>query len=185
MSRNDLLIFIASFFLVVRAAAQDYSSANIAIGFSPNGSISSVICKSITAERGDIFILTSKFSSKALENCLLDIQSPSRKIYIIVDSKFIEENFQKLKVLSKSGVCIYSDSVHHTAHNKVIISGNDFVFSGSYNFTDDSEYKNSENGIFIRSRDVYKKFTDEFHAHLKHSVLVKSKKFTPEQCPQP
>lgn len=185
MSRNNLLIFCVTFLFVLKVGAQDYNSASVAIEFSQNGSIASDICKTVTAERGDIFIMASKFSSKALENCLLDIQSPSRKINIIVDAKFIDSNLPKLKTLSKSGVCIYSDSVHHTAHNKVIISGNDFVFSGSYNFTDDSEYKNSENGIFIRSRDVYKKFTDEFHAHLKHSVLVKSKKFTPEQCPQP
>lgn len=183
--RSDFLIFSASLLFVVNVFAQDYSNANVAIGFSPNGSIASDICKSIKAERGDIFIMASKFSSKVLEKCLLDVQSPSRKINIIVDSKFIGQNLIKLKALSKSGVCIYSDSTHNTAHNKVIISGNDFVFSGSYNFTDDSEYKNSENGIFIRSREINKKFMDEFQLHLKHSVLVNSKKFTSEQCLHP
>lgn len=172
------LLFIYSEFTI----GQEYIPVNISILFSPKNGVAENLCKILIKEQGEVLILASKFSSNMLESCLTNIQKHGRRVRLVLDSKFVTSNSGKLKRLLKSGVCVYSDSMHNTAHNKVVVAGNDFVFSGSYNFTDDSEYSNAENGIFIRSNEVNRIYKSEFFNHSNHSVLVNSKFTMLDQC---
>lgn len=182
MSRSKKILFLPLFFYLVFAIGQDYTPANISILFSPKNGIAENLCKILNKEQNEVLILASKFSGDILENCLINIQKHGRRVRLVLDSKFITSDSGKLKRLLKSGVCVYSDSMHNTSHNKVVVAGNDFVFTGSYNFTDDSEYNNAENGIFIRSNEINKIYKTEFLNHLNHSSLVKSKFMTSDQC---
>lgn len=178
---SSIVVIITTFFIPV-VMSQTYIAADVAIKFTSDGTLAKNLCESIVVEQGDVLILASKFSSKMLEQCLIDINKSGRRIFLILDSKFVFSRPAKVSALSKAGVCVYSDFDHNTAHNKVVISGNKFVFTGSYNFTDDSEHLNSENGVFIRSSEVNEIYRREFAKHLKHSSLIPSKYLAGDQC---
>lgn len=161
---------------------QSFTTADVAVSFSSDGSIADEICKSIVKTQGDVLILGSKFSNKSLEKCIVRIQQSGRVVRLILDSKFLLTNSAKIMRLAKSKVCIYSDSNHNAAHNKVIVFGDNLVFSGSYNFTAESDKFNAENGIFIKSTEINRAYKNEFYKHLKHSGLINSKFAPPDHC---
>lgn len=180
MKKYKLLIYIC--FFSSSLMANEYYNANVVIKFTPEDRVSDYLCGVISQSHGDVLLMGSKFTSKAFSDCLINIKKQGRHVRLVLDSKFINNNISKLTRMLKSGICVYSDSMHNTAHNKFIISGNDFVFSGSYNFSDDSEYKNAENGVFIRSFEINQTYTTEFFKHLNHSILLESNFGKSDQC---
>lgn len=169
-------------FFPFHARSQTYENASIAVRFSPNGGVAKQICKLLEAEPGNIFILASKFSNKLLEDCLIRIKQSGRDVRLVVDSKFANERPKGLSKLDKFGICVYSDDKHNTAHNKIIVAGNDLIISGSYNFNDDSENLNSENTLFIKSQNLHTIFSVEFYKHVKHSIYTFSSASHENRC---
>lgn len=54
------------------------------------------------------------------------------------------------------------DTIHKSAHNKVIIVDDEVVFTGSFNFTDWADNKNAENLVEIRDPMIVKQYVDHW-----------------------
>ncbi len=179
---NTLIISFFVLLHVSNVCALDYYRANVAAAFSKTTNINRDLCNAISSETGNIYIMASKFSSNVLKNCIVNLIATDRRVFLLIDSKYFDKNSKAIRTLSSSEICVYVDSIHNTFHNKVILAGTDFVFTGSYNFSDEAEYQNAENAVFIRSPEIYKAYKHEFSKHLYHSAMLKIKNALSEKC---
>jgi hypothetical protein len=74
------------------------------------------------------------------------------------------------------GIRFIPDTVHTSAHNKVIIVDDEVVFTGSFNFTDWADNKNAENLVEIRDPMIVKQYVD--HWERSGQTLVSAAKDT-------
>jgi phosphatidylserine/phosphatidylglycerophosphate/cardiolipin synthase-like enzyme len=61
------------------------------------------------------------------------------------------------------------DAEHAIAHNEVMVIDNEFVITGSFNFTKAAQEKNAENLLIIRDQGLATQYTQNWETHRQHS----------------
>ncbi len=69
------------------------------------------------------------------------------------------------------GIHTFIDAEHQIAHNKIMIIDRETVMTGSFNFTQAAEEKNTENLLVLKSTDLAKRYLDNWNRHLRHSEV--------------
>ncbi len=80
------------------------------------------------------------------------------------------EKYNSATFLANSGLPVFMDGDHATAHDKIMIIDGKTVITGSFNFTNAAEYKNAENLLIIKSDELAKIYTGNWNKHLEHSI---------------
>ncbi len=73
-----------------------------------------------------------------------------------------------------AGIPVWIDNKPAIAHNKIIILGNDKLFTGSYNYSKAAEYKNAENLLLIKSKALANVYIQNFQKRLSASMALSS-----------
>lgn len=138
--------------------------------FSPNGGCAEGIIKELDTGAREILVQACSFSSTPIGNALVNAQKRGVKVEIIFDNdEQKKQNYRTAKVLSKSGIAVYLDGDHASAHNKVIIIDRETIITGSFNFIYAAETKNAENVLVIKSPVLAGLYAENWYAHRKHS----------------
>lgn len=171
MKRNSLQTCLSIFLITLSGYtyAEDFAHKFL---FTPGDSVIIEIINSIKQSRKTIHIAASKLSNKQLINQLNSVILHGIAVLIIVDNDSTSETKSQLALLAKRGACIYLDGTHKTFHNKYIVIDNNEVITGSYNYTRDSEERNAENVVFIKSSKAAKAYLTDWNSHQQHSILL-------------
>lgn len=143
--------------------------------FSPNGGCTAAIVKEITAARRIILVEAYNFTSKPIVKALVDAKRRGIDVRVIVDRSVRTERNSGINDLCEAGILTFIDSKHAIAHNKVMIIDGRTVITGSFNFTENAEFRNAENIVVLPDPTVAKFYVEEWKLHEKHSIP-----FTPE-----
>jgi len=131
--------------------------------FSPQGGISKELLRLIKAAKVEINLAAYAFSSKYLGNVLTAAQKRGVKVRIILDRDNADQAYSIDEWLIQQGidtrfVQVKSGCMHH----KFMIIDAKMLMTGSYNFTNESEFRNYEAALFTNSKPLIKSFTTEF-----------------------
>ena len=131
--------------------------------FSPQGGISKELSRLIKAAKGTIDLAAYAFSSKYLGNALTAAQKRGVKVRIILDRDNADQSYSIDEWLIQQEIDtrfiqVKSGCMHH----KFMIIGNKMLMMGSYNFTNESEFRNYEAALFTNSKPLIKTFATEF-----------------------
>jgi phosphatidylserine/phosphatidylglycerophosphate/cardiolipin synthase-like enzyme len=172
---HPFLILILLSFLVlpcVTASGAELAldNAPAKVFFSPKGGCLKGIIKEIEMGTREILVQAYSFSSTPIRNALINAHKRGAKVEIIFDQDGQkDQNYKTAKAFSKSGVAVYLDGNHASAHNKLIIIDRETVLTGSFNFTYSAETKNAENVLIVKSKALAGLYAENWYSHVKHS----------------
>jgi phosphatidylserine/phosphatidylglycerophosphate/cardiolipin synthase-like enzyme len=89
---------------------------------------------------------------------------------VVLDKSQRGEKYTSATFVFNSGIPTFIDAAHAIAHNKVMIIDNEFVVTGSFNFTKAAEESNAENLLIIHDPELTAKYKANYQAHLKHAT---------------
>ena len=147
------------------------SEGGISVYFSPNGGCTETICREIGAAKQSVFVQAAQFTSAPIAKALVAAKQRGVDVRVICDRKKDDDDHSQTDRLVEGGIPTFADGRHHTAHNKILIIDHRLVFTGSFNFTRESESENAENLVLIDGKPkLVAAYEANFKEHLGHSV---------------
>jgi len=145
--------------------------------FSPHGGCTAAIVAEVGRAKKSIRVQAFSFTSKPIVEALNVAAGRKVDVITILDGGQVKAR-SSLGLAMKSPVTY--DFMHAIAHNKVMIIDENTVITGSFNFTASAEEHNAENMLVIRSRDLAKRYRENWELHLRHSKDSKTAHEPPE-----
>jgi len=159
-------------FSVAGLAASEMFRAECYVSFSPKGGATHEIIQRINDAKKEILVSAYSFTSYPIAAALVKARERKVKIILIADSRQTNARGNRLALVKNAGIQVYLDDKHSIAHNKVIIIDNQWVHTGSFNFSAAAEVRNAENSLWCRSvkDDMAEIYRHDFFDHLNHSI---------------
>lgn len=157
--------FVFFYFLFIKPGEK------VEVYFSPFGGIQDLIISKIDSAQSKIDVAMYAFTNEELAFALVRANNRGVETRVILDGKFIENEFSKDEFLHDRGIKLKVDVDHIPGteidygrmHHKFAIIDDKVVITGSYNWTSSAEKNNYENLlIFPDSRALVRIYEKEF-----------------------
>lgn len=140
--------------------------------FSPKGGASKELARLIKAAKGNIVVASYAFSSKYLGQALSEAHKKGVKVRIILDGENARKAYSIDEWLVGEGIDLrFVDVKGGCMHHKFMIIDVKIMMLGSYNFTNESEFRNHEAAIFTNNKALIQSFAAEFDRLWRLAVL--------------
>lgn len=131
--------------------------------FSPKGGISKELVRLTQAAAQEISVAAYAFSSKYLGNALVKAMKRGVKVRLILDMDNAKKSYSIDEWLIENGMDVrFIKLKRGSMHHKILIVDGVHLMTGSYNFTNDSEFRNHEAAIFTDYGNLIASFIAEF-----------------------
>jgi len=148
--------------------------------FSPKGGASKELARLIKAAKGNIAVAAYAFSSKYLGKALSEAIKRGVKVRIILDGDIARKAYSIDEWLAGEGIDVRLILVKGGClHHKFMIIDGKILMTGSYNFTNESEFRNHEAAVLTNNKALIQSFTAEFERLWNQSVPVESTAIPP------
>ena len=139
-------------------------ASKLDVCFTPPSGCSEKIIEEINNSKASIYVQAYGFTSKTIADSLIKAHLRGVKVQVILDrSNMSKKGYSKLMDLKEAGIDISLDIVPGIAHNKVMIIDEKKVITGSFNFTEAADKRNSENVIIIEDKEVVKQYLNNWY----------------------
>lgn len=140
------------------------SGTDLQAGFSPGGTAQELIISFIRSATGSADVAAYEFTSEPVAEALVQLSRRGVPVRLVADEKKSHDRWSLVNELACSGIQVRTDAQYSIMHNKFIVTGNNGVQTGSFNYTSSAEKRNAENALVVRdSLPVSKQFQDEFN----------------------
>jgi phosphatidylserine/phosphatidylglycerophosphate/cardiolipin synthase-like enzyme len=156
----------------------------VTVCFTPGDNCTSAITQEIEQAKTEILVQAYSLTSKPIADAIVRAKDSGVSIEVILDrsSKFARNSATFFSTLK--GIPTYLDGRHSIADNNMIVIDKRTVITGSYNFTNESDEKNAENLLIIKSDQLAGAYIDNWYEHKGHAEEFKNLEPQPEQPPQ-
>jgi phosphatidylserine/phosphatidylglycerophosphate/cardiolipin synthase-like enzyme len=113
--------------------------------FTPGGKCTDEIVQVINAAQKTIYVQAFSFTSTPIFKALADAHDRNVDVRVILD----KTDNEPAKFFLTNGISAFVDYVPNIQHNKVMIIDQSVVITGSFNFTYNAQYRNTENVVFL------------------------------------
>ena len=139
-------------------------ASKLDVCFTPPSGCSEKIIEEINKSKTSIYVQAYGFTSKKIADSLINAHLRGVKVQVILDrSNMSKKGYSKLMDLKEAGIDISLDIVPGIAHNKVMIIDEKKVITGSFNFTEAADKRNSENVIIIEDKETVKQYLNNWY----------------------
>lgn len=145
--------YLGVFFLSIIISCTSYAETMTPC-FTPQHNCTQTIVQCIQNAQFEILVQAYSFTSQEISQSLLEAQKRGVKVRVLLDKSQRHDKHSKSLKLTKAGMDIKIDEVPGIAHSKVMIIDEALVITGSFNFTHAAQHRNSENVLFIESKDT-------------------------------
>ena len=152
--------------------AASQSEAEIRACFTPENQCQKFIVEAINAAQQEVLVQSYSFTSYQIARALIDAKLRGLRVSILIDKSQVTAPYTKLTLLKKAGVTILIDPVLGIAHNKVLIIDNKMVVTGSYNWTNAAENRNSENLLFVQNNEIVSAYKNRWHTRAETAITI-------------
>lgn len=175
MPRKLILIFIFILFFAPSLLLADKITANdIVVLFSPRDECGKLILDKINSAEKSIELAIYHFTSRVLSQALITAAKRGVIVRVYLDGDSAREYYSKANFLKKNGVLVKLEKGEGLMHNKFCIIDDEFIITGSYNWTTSADLLNDENVIIIKSKEVAKIYKIQFEKYWHETYIDKS-----------
>jgi len=128
--------------------------AAVQVRFSPGGHCTQLVEAVIAKAQEVILVQAYYFTSAAIADALIAAHQRGVTVQVLVDQSQLTYKQSQVKRLVAQGIAVSVDKVAGIAHNKIMIVDEDYVLTGSFNWTQAAEARNAENLLLIQGKDV-------------------------------
>ncbi len=155
----------------------------ISIYFSPKDDAShKAIIPLINSAKTYIYMPVFLITDKEITSALISAKKRGVDVKVIVDAVNAKGKSSKHQILRNNGILVKTENYAGKLHSKSIIIDDKYVVIGSMNFSYSGNYKNDENLVIIKNREVavfYRKFFEYlwgkiYNFWLTHDVSAES-----------
>lgn len=148
-------------------AATSVDCPSVHICFTPGQPCTQQISNALANAQHSIWVQAYSFTSFKLAKALLAAQQRGVTVKLILDKAWLAKKSGKkfnraIDYMYKQGMPIWIDYRPRIAHNKVIIIDNKQVITGSFNFTNAAEFRNTENLLIIHSPVIARQYLENW-----------------------
>lgn len=137
----------------------------IQIYFAPSPKIAPALCAFLRSAVRSIDVCAFDIGLESLADTLIEAKKNNIKVRVVTDTDYLKRD--ALGRISKAGIPIVSDRKSSLMHNKFIVVDSRFVWTGSYNLTDNGTWKNDNNAILFESDSVAAGYQARFNQYWK------------------
>lgn len=130
--------------------------------FSPGDSCRNAIISQINSAAQHLHICVFTISDDLITHSVLNAHRRGVTIRIITDNDKSYDHGSDIDLLAKEGIAVKLDISRNHMHHKFMITDDDCILTGSYNWTGSAARYNHENIILTKESGVVKSFRKEF-----------------------
>lgn len=183
MSRLWIGLFVAGFMFARPVSAFDASTilpatGTIEFSFTPGSDAGALIVRTIDAAQSQILVQAYSFTHRDIADALVRAHRRGIMVELVAD-RDQSESFESsaMQYLLRSGVPVFLDGDHSSAHNKVIVIDHtetrSTVVTGSFNFTFAAQNRNAENVLVLHGNpELTQAYYENWLVHREHAVRV-------------
>jgi hypothetical protein len=149
--RSALALSVGLLTLLTQLAiATDFTSARVAVYFSPHGGATATVVQEMNAATHQILVQAYSFTSAPIAKALVDAHKRGVTVLAMLDKSNETEKYSAATFLVNAGIQTLIDDQHAIAHNKVMVIDSATIITGSFTFTKKAEASNAENLLVIK-----------------------------------
>jgi phosphatidylserine/phosphatidylglycerophosphate/cardiolipin synthase-like enzyme len=137
--------------------------------FTPGEDCTSKLLGFLSKAQKSILVQAYSFTSEHIAKGLISAQKRGVSVKVILDKSQFNTSQSYARLLQNQGVSVWNDHKAAIAHNKVMIIDNQWVVTGSFNFTKAAQYKNAENLLIIKDLTLAQKYMQNWEARMRVS----------------
>jgi len=157
-----LLPFCGAAFSALAAEAPPDEPRRIAVHFSPRqgnrGGCLSAVIEAIEGAQTRVFVQSYTFTSGPICLALRNAHARGVRVEVLIDRGEAFGRPWLVEAMQDGGIAMRLDATAGLAHNKVMLVDDDIVLTGSFNWTHNAEFRNQENLLIIRDREVFAQY---------------------------
>ena len=124
----------------------------IQIYFAPSPKICPALCSLIRSATSSIAVCAFDIKLQPVADALIEAKERKISVRVVTDTDYLGN--PALERISRAGIPIVSDRKGSLMHNKFVVVDSRYVWTGSYNLTDNGTWKNDNNAVLIESPEV-------------------------------
>ena len=140
--------------------------------FTPGQDCRGMIIDKIKDAKKSIYINAYSFTDVATTKALINAKQHGINVEAILDKSNTTSKYSGLSSLLYYKIPVKIDYKVSIAHNKVMIIDDKYVITGSYNFSNSAQVRNSENLLILDSSDLADKYMLNYKDRDSHSISV-------------
>lgn len=156
--RPSRLKFIIFFILLVggvfSCGSNSQEGAIIEVRFSPGGNCTNFVIENLAKAQKTILVQAYYLTSKNIADALIEAHQRGVEVNLLVDRSQVTSGRSQVRHIREQGIAVAIDQVPGIAHNKVIIIDDQYVLTGSFNWTQAAETRNAENLLLIKDAKI-------------------------------
>ncbi len=137
-------------------------NSNVEVYFSPKDKASTRIVELIKNAKTYIYIPTFLITHTNISNELIQAKQRGVDVRIIIDANSTNTRNSKHPILRQNGILLKTENYAGKLHSKTMIIDDEYLISGSMNFSNSGENKNDENLLIIKNSKIAKAHKDFF-----------------------
>jgi phospholipase D len=148
-------------------------SPHIEVRFSPDGKCTAFTVEAIQAAKRSILVQAYSFTCPIIVGALINAQKRGVAVKILVDRSQLTARGSKVALVLAAGIPTAVDKAIGIAHNKVMIIDDEYVLTGSFNWTTAAEKRNAENLLLIKDQHINKVYRANWEKRAKKASFMK------------
>lgn len=146
----------------------------------PEDNIDQMLAEKLNIAKKTIDIAVYEIDNQIITDALVSAKKRGVTVRLVTDTDYMGET--SITTLKSVGVPIVDDNRSAIMHNKFIVIDGEYIWTGSFNATENDANKNNNNSIIIKSKELSENYTYEFNE------MFNDKKFgptSPDYIPYP
>lgn len=158
-----------------QAHARLPSTGTVEVAFTPGDDAAGLVVAALEQAQRQILVQAFSFTHAGIAKALIAAHKRGVEVKLIADREQTERiEGGKVAMIAKTGVPVWLDDEHQSAHNKLIIIdaglSSAALVTGSFNFTNAAQYRNAENLLLMRGNEkLVELYSDNWNMHLAHA----------------
>ncbi len=150
------------------------ATGTVQVAFTPGDDAGKLIADAINSAQRQVLVQAFSFTHRKIADALIAAKQRGVDVKVVADKEQTHRiPTSVIARIAAGGVPVFIDSAHNSAHNKVMVidagSPEAALITGSFNFTQAAQHKNSENVLVIRGNkaltDLYLKNWQQHYEH--------------------
>jgi len=134
----------------------------VEIYFSPKDKSSARIVQIINNAKHYVYMPAFLITHSKIASAMIDAKNRGVDVRVIIDANSVTTRNSKHTLLRKSGIPLKTENYAGKLHSKMIVIDDEYLITGSMNFSNSGENKNDENLLIIKDSKIAKLHKDFF-----------------------
>jgi phosphatidylserine/phosphatidylglycerophosphate/cardiolipin synthase-like enzyme len=142
-------------------------ASDISVCFTPGQNCTQQIVTVINQTQKTLFVQAYQFTSAPIARAVVLAKQRGVDVKLILDkSQYNRNKYSPAAFFEHEGIPVWIDYKPNIAHNKIMVSDNTKIITGSFNFSKNAQDRNAENLLIITDPDLASKYTSNFNQRL-------------------